>query len=402
MCSSMEGREQGVRGALEAYLEDPSGLSDPELERGFSELEQIGKAVEAKKLRWLAELDRRAAFRRDGYLSAPAWLTDRFHLSRWQAKEEVRTAHALEAMPEVRGALAEGEVSSSAVRVLAGAWESHPEAFEGSERALLQAARGGPVGELRRVVAEWSRAQEADGGLGEAERAHERRCLDLCPTASGMVGVRGELDPEGGEQVMTALQAIVDRDARSGGPDLRTPAQRRADALAELARRYLDSSERPAVAGERPHLTLTVDLQVLRRLKEGMGELDHAGPVHPEAARRVGCNASVRRVVLGPRAVPLDVGRRTPVVPAGVRRAVVVRDRACRFPGCDRPHAWCDAHHVRHWSDGGPTALGNLVLLCRPHHRLVHEGGFRVEVVEGRPEFRRFDGSVIGQNRAPP
>lgn len=108
------------------------------------------------------------------------------------------------------------------------------------------------------------------------------------------------------------------------------------------------------------------------------------------------------------RSEPLDVGRRTPVVSPAMRRAVIVRDRHCRFPGCDRPHTWCDAHHVVHWADGGPTAMLNLVLLCRRHHRMVHQpGGFRLELAEGRPVFRRPDGSVLEdrsvlEERAPP
>jgi hypothetical protein len=131
-------------------------------------------------------------------------------------------------------------------------------------------------------------------------------------------------------------------------------------------------------------------------------EFDHAGPIDPELARRVACDASVMRVVLAGRSEPLDVGRRTPVIPPAMRRAVIVRDRRCRFPGCDRPHTWCDAHHVVHWADGGPTAVQNLVLLCRRHHRKVHErDGFRLELLDGRPVFRRPDGSLL-EDRAPP
>jgi hypothetical protein len=131
-------------------------------------------------------------------------------------------------------------------------------------------------------------------------------------------------------------------------------------------------------------------------------ELDHAGPVDPDVARRLACDASLTRVVLSGRSEPLDVGRRTPVIPPAMRRAVIVRDRRCRFPGCDRPHTWCDAHHVVHWADGGPTAVQNLLLLCRRHHRKVHErDGFRLELLDGRPAFRRPDGSLL-EDRAPP
>jgi hypothetical protein len=170
--------------------------------------------------------------------------------------------------------------------------------------------------------------------------------------------------------------------------------------LGEICRQWLDRRERPVVAGERPHVTLTVGIEAL--VGAGAGELDHARPVTPEVARRLACDASVRRVVVGPGSEPLDVGRRTAVVPAAMRRAVIVRDRRCRFPGCDRPQSWCDAHHVVHWADGGPTSLANLLLLCRRHHRMVHApGGFGLALEDGRPVFRRPDGSVL-EGRAPP
>jgi hypothetical protein len=90
------------------------------------------------------------------------------------------------------------------------------------------------------------------------------------------------------------------------------------------------------------------------------------------------------------------------VVSSALRRAVVLRDQRCRFPRCTRPHAWCDAHHIVHWADGGKTAISNLVLLCRPHHTLVHESGFELETTDGQPVFTRPDGSVIDAGRAPP
>jgi hypothetical protein len=118
------------------------------------------------------------------------------------------------------------------------------------------------------------------------------------------------------------------------------------------------------VAGERPHLTVTVDAEALGseaggtgELSEtsGMSELDHAGPIGGRTVRRLACDASVMRVVMAGRSEPLDVGRRMKVVPPPMRRAVIVRDRTCRFPGCDRPHTWCDAHHVVHVRHEAPS-----------------------------------------------
>jgi hypothetical protein len=111
-------------------------------------------------------------------------------------------------------------------------------------------------------------------------------------------------------------------------------------------------------------------------------------------------DADVTRVITREGSQPLELGRRTKVVPPGLRRAIAVRDRGCRFPGCGSSSGWCDAHHVQHWADGGETALSNLVLLCRPHHRAIHRG-FGVGMVQGRPVFNRPDGSPI-DDRAPP
>jgi hypothetical protein len=104
--------------------------------------------------------------------------------------------------------------------------------------------------------------------------------------------------------------------------------------------------------------------------------------------------------VLNARSEPLDLGRRTAVVSAALRRALAMRDGRCRFPGCDRRDSWCDAHHVVHWADGGETTLSNLVLLCRRHHRAVHDR-FRIRMVDGCPVFVRRDGTLL-EDRAPP
>jgi hypothetical protein len=187
------------------------------------------------------------------------------------------------------------------------------------------------------------------------------------------------------------------------------------------------SPDRPSVGGERPHLTVTVPVEVLGTGADpGVGptfgagavsatgrvgagaepatgaELDHVGPVGSETVRQLACDAAVMRVVMAGHSEPLDVGRRTPVIPPAMRRGVIVRDRRCRFPGCERPHTWCDAHHVVHWADGGPTSAANLLLLCRPHHRLVHRaGGFTLELLDGQAVFRRPDRSPL-EGRAPP
>jgi hypothetical protein len=400
-----------LRSAIEELrAEDVSTLPDARVEEDFAELQRAAELLEVERLRRLGEIDRRGVYGRDGHLSAASWLAATFRVGWSWAREQVRMARGLQEMPETRRALEEGDLSMSAARVLVAARDVDPDAFGRCERELVNAARIHSVRDLQRVASHWRRLAERELSLDGEDELRRRRRLHASETLEGMVRVDGDLDPETGEALLAALRAIIDAEARSGSrDDRRSPAQARADALGEVCRQWLDRSERPMAAGERPHVTLTVGLNALRDLEEpaSMTEFDHTGPVSREVARRLACDASITRVVMGGRSEPLDVGRRTPVVSPAMRRAVIVRDRVCRFPGCDRPHTWCDAHHVVHWADGGRTAMPNLILLCRRHHRLVHErGGFRLEMEDGRPVFRRPDGSLLVDpgrgERAPP
>jgi len=392
-------------------------LPDARAEEDFCELQGLWERLEAERLRRLADLERRRVYARDGHLSLASWLVSRQGSAWGAARVQVRTARALEQMPLTQAALEEGAISLSALRVLIGAREVDPSAFRDSEAALVQAARIHSIAELQKVAAYWRARVEASEG---DERRYERRGLHASVSFLGMVRLDGDLDPETGETFLSALGAVLDAQAHARTEeDTRTPAQRRADALGEICRQWLGRSDRPEVAGERPHLSLRVGVQALGRAARAENpdadadvgiadgnpaEFDHTGPTDARTALRLACDASVMRVVLSAESQPLDVGRRTPVVPSGMRRALIVRDRHCRFPGCDRPPSFCDAHHVVHWARGGETKLENLILLCRRHHRAVHHrGGFTLELVKRRPVFRRSDGSVLeAQDRGPP
>jgi hypothetical protein len=412
---------------VERSSEAIADLPDFQAEEEFAELRRGMEAYEAACFRRLPDLERRRLHERDGHLSVASWMASTHRVSYGTARRSAATARALEHMPETRRALESGEVSLAGVGVLVQARAADPHAFERSEALLVQAARMHSISGLSRVVGHWRQAVAAQAGAETEAELRARRRLHASATFGGMVRVDGDLDPETGEVLLTALGAVVDAECRSGEAEERSPAQRRADALGEVCRQWLDLGPRPAVAGERPHLTLTVSAEALAG-SAGVGsgatgpeleargalgsrggrdvptgaELDHVGPVSFSTARRLSCDASVMRVVMAGGSAPLDVGRRTPVVPSSIRRAVVCRDRHCRFPGCGRPHAWCDAHHVVHWARGGRTGLSNLVLLCRRHHRLVHTGGgFSLELSGDGPVFRRPDGSVL-EDRAPP
>lgn len=393
-----------LRSAVESLRSETlAELPDARIDEDFTELHRTVELLEIERLRRLAEIERRGLYDRDGHLSAAAWLAAKFKVAWGTARQHLRIARGLEEMPETRRALDEGDLSMSAARVLVFAREADPEAFQRSEKELVDAARIHSMAALQRIAAFWREAVEREHTLDGEDKLRARRRLHASVSLLGMVRVDGDLDPETGEPLLTALGAVLDAESRSRREDdVRTPAQRRADALAEICRQWLDLADRPKVGGERPHVTVTVGAEALAGASPEPGELDHAGPVPQETARRLACDASVMRIVMSGRSEPLDVGRRTPVVPPPMRRAVIVRDRHCRFPGCDRPHTWCDVHHVVHWGDGGPTALPNLLLMCRRHHRMVHRsGGFKLELLDGRPVFKRPVGSVL-EDRAPP
>jgi hypothetical protein len=403
----------------ELRAEDLAEIGDAQLTDDFTALQRAVHDLELERLRRLAEIERRGLFARDGHLSAASWVASRFRVSWGEAKRDAGVARSLADMPSTRHALEAGEVSLSAARVLAKIRQVDPVAFRDDEAQLVEAARIHSMGDLHRVAAYWrqqiERQQLADG----EDAVRTRRALRASVTFMGMVRLDGDLDPETGETLLTALGAVLDAEARSRDEhDRRTPAQRRADALGEVCRQWLDVADRPLVGGERPHVAVLVDADSLAtadadeptrvphppiagaRPQRGsvgvISELGHVGPVPAGLTRRLACDASVMRVVMAADSEPLDVGRRSAIVPPSMRRAVIARDRHCRFPSCDRPPAWCDAHHVLHWADGGATSVENLLLLCRRHHRMIHaRRGFGVEIVGGRPVFTRPDGSPI-------
>src|SRR5439155_20182196 len=131
-----------------------------------------------------------------------------------------------------------------------------PEEFRESEKQLVEAARIHSTNDLQRVAAYWRQAVEQEHALESDEKVRARRRLHASVSFLGMVRVDGDLDPETGETLLTALRAVLDAESHSGHDD-RTPAQRRVDALGEICSRFLDRANRPSVAGERPHVMVT-------------------------------------------------------------------------------------------------------------------------------------------------
>ncbi|MBK8991950.1 MAG: DUF222 domain-containing protein [Gammaproteobacteria bacterium] len=178
---------------------------------------------------------------------------------------------------------------------------------------------------------------------------------------------------------------------------------RRADALCHVAEQFLTHEAVTSRQAERYQVVVHVDRAVLS--EHGHGDcchIEHGGAIAAETARRLVCDASVVTLEESGDGEPLNIGRRSRTIPPAIRRALAHRDKGCRFPGCMN-HLYVDAHHIRHWADGGETRLDNLVLACRHHHGLLHEGGFTVaRRDDGKLLFFRPDGELLPEVPKPP
>jgi len=349
----------------------PQDLTNADLHQEVVRQERLARAHAVERLRLIAEVDQRGSYQDEGYVSVTSWLRDKCRLSGAEASRLVELARRLTQMPLVTQALEQGHIGIDHARLLASARSDHPQRFPMDEAVLVEAAVSLSPSKLRKALDYWRQTLDPDATEKASEQRHQQRKVFISTTLGGMVRIDGDLDPEGGAVVITALRSLAEP-AGLDPTDGRTSPQRRADALIDICRDYLDSGASPQAGGERPHITLTVDLTTLEARAGKVCELEDTGVVSAETARRLACDAGLSRVITKGLSEPLDVGRRTRTIPASIRRALVVRDGGCIHDGCDRPPRWTDAHHLVHWADGGPTSLDNLVLLCRRHHRMAH------------------------------
>jgi hypothetical protein len=388
-------------------------------------------AVGAQVARRVGRIHTREAANQDGFVSTRAFLRARLRLNPGPASTLVKAGAGLTGLAATQAAVAAGEISVEHAAVMADARAELGEQVlaGGVEKVLLDYAREVNPARLRDLVRELAVAAMSEAQAAQRQaRLHARRDFTAAKTFAGAVSVQGLLDPVQGEALLAALAAYT------AGPDPhglagRTPGQRRADALIDICTAALANPDRPSTGADRPQVTVTVSLEALRRdlTDQPQTGADPAGrnplarpadpdrpatlghcrePVCAETARRLACDAGIIPVLLGSRGEPLDIGRLTRVVPTGMRRALELRDGGCRFPGCDRPASWCDAHHQRSWAHGGPTRLTNLVLLCSYHHTIVHEGQWRLELDQQTWQVRvwRPDGTphdLISRPRGP-
>ncbi|MCU1352819.1 MAG: endonuclease [Acidimicrobiales bacterium] len=391
---------------ITAAAADPAGRSDAELSAVMLDFGRLEAQVLAAKARVTAEWDARRVWAADGAVSGGSWLGHRGEVSRADAHRQVRMARRLAAMPLTTAALDAGEVGTTKAAMLARACRPEvAKAFAGAEAMLVGHAKEFTVDQFGHVLRRWTRVNRPDRDPGDRDRSE----VYLSPTYGGVHDLRGRLDGEEGVIVRRALDALVreqldaERD-RSDGV-VCTPAQRRAEALVEMAKRA-GAVAAGCGAMPRPTLLAICDLGILAGDQGeaapfgSVCEIDGIGPIPGDTARRLACNAQIFDVTIAADGKVLDVGRSRRLATAAQRKALLVRDQRCVFPGCDREADWCEAHHIDHYEHGGPTDLANLCLLCSRHHHLVHEGRFGLRrQPDGALRFTRPDGSWLHTTR---
>ena len=311
--------------------------------------------LEAECIRRLHRFDRAHGAVADGGVSTVSWLRARCGMTVKAAAYRVHLARTLGELPATLDSARAGRASFSNVTMIAHlADDVGVERVAPLESILVGAAETLEPGGMRTLTQATRLRLDPDGVLADANHAHQRRWFDCDQTYGGVWVMRGELDADNGALVKTALDAF----SHPAGPgDTRLASQRRADALVELAATQLRCGDHRDVHGQRPHLTVTVSADTLRSGADAPpAELSGVGPIHPETARRLACDAVRTMVTVAPsadgwastarsaHATPLSVGRATRTIPAHLRTALHLRDQGCRFPGCDRPPGWTDGH----------------------------------------------------------
>jgi len=420
---------------LNELLVDPTGvqtwrLGESELLISTTELSQRICELEALRLRMVTDLDMRGTAKTPGASSTAAWLSGATRMSPGAASGMVHLGRALTEVSATAEELAAGRISTAHAKVVTGFFAHLPDgvpadALPPCERYLLNAAAvDNPVELARRAAALRHMLEPVEGSVPDAENVELNELFATVVGGRGLL--RANLDAETMEMLQSALSALSKpQPSEDGPPDKRSPARRRADALTEVLRRYLNSGEGPVEGAERPHLSLLIRAEDLaaaggeshggsaggaapategamphRDAEQGAyeamfgpnpvapGWMLWLGPISAAGAGRIACDCELTAIVVDDDGAPLNLGCKQRLVSPAQRRALVARDRGCSFPGCGRPAAWTEAHHIIHWINGGTTDLANLTLLCRAHHRTVHHGGW--DIIMGADLHPRF------------
>jgi hypothetical protein len=352
-------------------------------------------AAEHRLLTLVREFDERKGWEWLGFHTCAHWLNFKCGIDMNTARERVRVAHALGKLPKIDARFASGALSYSKVRAMTRI------ADETNEDYLLSIAKHGTAHHVEKLVSRYRRVERLRDAEA-ASTAYDNRRLDYHYDSDGCLVIKGRFPAEQGALIVKALEMAIERQYAEAEPEPEAGpepiATRRADALAEVAEEYMNSEPVPNSTADRYQVLVHVLERSSERNpvapREALQHIEDGPHVSAETSRRIACDCSLLGIKEDENGDPLSIGRKTRSIPPAMRRALRFRDEGCRFPGCTHDK-FVDGHHIHHWADGGETSLDNLVLLCRHHHHLVHEGGFSCE--------KTIDGEIVfqDQQRAP-
>lgn len=363
------------------------------LERLGDEITELAAHIHAATFQLLELIrlfDEEHGWAGEGVNSCAHWLNWKCGMNMGAAREKVRVANALPDLPLITAAFREGRVSYSKVRAMTRV------ATPRNEDYLMSIARHGTANHVERLVSQY-RHLKRNEALKKENIHHAQRELSWLMDGDGMWVFRGRFTTEQGALISRALEGAMNKmfqesenepeDVSAETPEgvngcMSVPhpvAVRRADALERVAEAWLAGPKGDRNGGDRYQVHIHTEVDTLKSDGDGAeSELEGHGCVSAETSRRMACDAAVVYWRENSGGEAMNIGRKSRSIPPATRRALQRRDGGCRFPGCVCTR-FVDAHHIHHWADGGETNMDNLVLLCRRHHRLVHEGGFGVQ-----------------------
>lgn len=330
--------------------------------------------LRAVLVRAVGEFDALGLWELDGATSMPAWLRTHARQSNPTAASFAATARRLRTLPATEAAAVDGTLSADQVKILLANVRPHTEPlFREIEEALVPLLAPLSIADTLTVARDWAAHAEV---VTEGDLPRETEGAQLSQLPDGTWQLDAHLGAEGGRLVEKAIAATITTDV--DGEPVRTASQRRADALVDVCRWFLDHREEPPAVRNRPHLDVTQSIGAWET--GGPAMLSGTTPLSAAAAQRLACDAAMHRVLTVGRSHIIDYGTATRTVSPALFRVVALRDRHCRFPGCDRPPSWCEAHHIVPVTRRGPTRQENLALFCTRHHHLLHLPGWRASM----------------------
>jgi Domain of unknown function (DUF222)/HNH endonuclease len=373
---------EALRSAIDRFRERPRTQREPdELGADLKGIRHCQDLLELEFAETVAQFSKTQEYEEQGSVSPIDWIRHNCRMASSAVWGSVAVGDHLADLPRSVEAVESGEIGYAHLALMArtaDALQGSSTASPFEETELLEKAREFSVGRLWHFCHHLRHALDPEGFTAEQKRATEERSLKMSTCEDGTLLIEGWLDSVGGAVVRSALEPLAQP---NGDHDERGREHRNADAFVEVCSHAQDAGVLP----QRPHLQVTASLQTLQGLAgSAAGDMEYSLPVSAETVQRLACDGTITRVVLAPESVVIDVGRARRVVAGATRRALTARDGHCRWPRCDRPASWSDAHHVIHWSKGGETDLSNMVLLCHRHHWMAHEGGWQlVQTAEG-------------------